>query len=177
MEVSIEVDDVKVRQLLTNTPERINRALRAAMQDANTYLLRQVRSYPPPPPPIQGPAVVPVRSFTTRSGQNVRMRANKASGKGITMEKASTLRYKRTGTLKRSWVKVLEGSGATITGGVRSSGAMAPYNVYVQGPLDGDPHQAWMHRGRWGSIDEIRGRTATQINDMFQNRIRAAVGR
>jgi hypothetical protein len=172
MEVSISVNTDTARAALSAINNRIDVALRSAMQDANSLLLRQVRDYPAPPDPIQGPANVPVRSFTTRGGQTVRLRANRAIGKGITFQRASTLRYKRTNTLYRSWQPVLRGEGADLTGGVVSSGQIAPYNRYVQDAA----YQARIHQGRWDTVQVIGERSTAQINEMFANRIRAATG-
>ncbi len=47
MEVEIVVSSQQVRALLDATPARIDRALSAAMTDATSYLLRQMRTYPP----------------------------------------------------------------------------------------------------------------------------------
>ena len=69
MEVQIEIDDIEVRRMLTNAPRQIDRAQRLAMTDATKHILKQMRTYPPPPDAIQGPASVPVRRFTTRGGQ------------------------------------------------------------------------------------------------------------
>lgn len=171
MEVSIVVRSDVARTLLNELTGRLDRAMRAAMIEANAHLLKQVRDYPPPPDPILGPAIVPIRTFTTRFGQTVRMRANKASGKGITMGKASSLRYKRTNTLYRSWHTILRGMGAELTGGVYSSGQIAPYNRYVQ---DAD-RQARIHQGRWITAQDIGERSERTINQMFQSRIDAAL--
>ena len=172
MQVSITVNDAEVLQMLASTPDRINRAMLLAMKDASTYLLRQVRTYPPPPDPIQGPAMVPVRTFTTQYGQSVTLRARNAKGKGVTMARASTLRYRRTGTLKRSWDKVLRGAGVDLVGGVSSSGNIAPYNRYVQD----DELQAQIHQGRWRTVQQIGADSEGVIRNMFEARIRAAVG-
>jgi hypothetical protein len=176
MQVEIQIDDSQVRAQLARMSTGVNRALELAMKDATTYLLARVRNYPPPPPAIQGPANVPVRSFTTRRGANVRLRSNKAGGKGVSFAKASTLRYKRTGMLYRSWSTRIAGVGTEIRGIVGSNGNTAPYNVYVQGPLNGRPAQAAIHRGRWESIDEVRERSAETINRMFQARIDQVTG-
>lgn len=65
--------------------------------------------------------------------------------------------YRRTNTLKRSWSR--EGptwKGRDLVGIVKSSGNIAPYNVYVRGPKGGTPGQAAaMGRRGWQSIDQI----------------------
>lgn len=130
MEVTIEIDDVSVRQMLTRAPAQINRATRRAMTDATVWLLRQMRTYPP---------------------------ARRASA------------YKRTGTLRRSWSRRIEGSGVGTVGIVGSNGYMAPYNRRVQ---DAEL-QARVHQGRWtNTIQNVRERSRGQINDMFQARLR-----
>ena len=47
MEVDITVDDRAVRAMLDRAPAQIDRALRAAMDDATVYVLRQMQTYPP----------------------------------------------------------------------------------------------------------------------------------
>lgn len=172
MQVSITVNDADVLQMLAAGPERINRALLLGMKDASGYLLRQVRTYPPPPDPIQGTAMVPVRTFTTQHGQSVTLRARNARGKGVTMAKAKSLRYRRTNTLQKSWSIVMRGTGINIVGGVSSSGEKAPYNRYVQD----DEFQAQIHQGRWRTVQQIAAASEGNIQNMFEARIRAAVG-
>lgn len=136
MEVTIEIDDVSVRQMLTRAPAQINRATRRAMTDATVWLLRQMRTYPP---------------------------ARRASA------------YKRTGTLRRSWSRRIEGSGVGITGIVGSNSEMTrlrdgtSYNRLVQDAT----RQASVHRGRWtNTVQAVTERSRGQINDMFQARLR-----
>ncbi len=83
-------------------------------------------------------------------------------------------KYRRTGTLARSWhVPPFQGSGLSLVGRVASSGTTAPYNRWVQDRA----RQAYMHVGRWQTAQDVAERSTQAINDMFQNRIRAAVGR
>ena len=44
--VTIRIDSQETRLLLTRAPQRINRALRAAMEDATVLLLREQQTYP-----------------------------------------------------------------------------------------------------------------------------------
>ena len=80
--------------------------------------------------------------------------------------------YRRTNTLKGSWARRIDGSGADIVGHVESNGNVAPYNRLVQDRT----RQATVHRGRWQTAQEVSERSARQINDMFASRIRAAIG-
>ena len=171
MEIDVVIKTDAARTMLNALNGRIDTAMRAAMVESNALLLGQVRDYPPPPARIQGPAVVPIRTFTTRSGQTVRMAANKASGKGIKMGKASSLYYKRTNTLYRSWHTILRGRGAELTGGVSSSGQIAPYNRYVQD----EARQARIHQGRWDPAQDIGKRSEPRIQAIFRSRINALV--
>ncbi len=170
-DVSIIIDDTAVRQMLERTPTRIDVAMRQALGDATKLLLSEAKNYPPPPDPIQGPQRVPVRSFTTRTGVSVRLLSRTASGKGVTWMSAKSLRYKRTGTLGRSWHKEVTGRGADMVGRVYSDGNKAPYNRYVQDR----EFQARVHQGRWSTIQEIAERNADNIDAMFRNRIEAAL--
>lgn len=45
--VTIQIDSREVRNLLDRAPGRINRALRAAMDDSTVLLLRELQTYPP----------------------------------------------------------------------------------------------------------------------------------
>ena len=45
--VTIDIDSRAARLLLTRAPQRIDRALRAAMEDSLTLLLREQKTYPP----------------------------------------------------------------------------------------------------------------------------------
>ena len=81
--------------------------------------------------------------------------------------------YKRTNTLKGSWSRRIEGTGADITGHVESNGNAAPYNRLVQDRTQ----QAAVHRGRWtNTAQTVAERSTGAINEMFAARIRAAVG-
>ncbi len=46
MDVTITIDDAAVRNMLNRAPDRINWAMRAAMNDATSLLLRDMRIYP-----------------------------------------------------------------------------------------------------------------------------------
>ena len=45
--VTIDIDSRAARLLLTRAPQRIDRALRAAMEDSTVLLLREQQTYPP----------------------------------------------------------------------------------------------------------------------------------
>jgi hypothetical protein len=45
-DVSIIINDREVRQMLQRAPQQIHRAMRGGMEDATTYLLRQMQTYP-----------------------------------------------------------------------------------------------------------------------------------
>lgn len=50
MSVSITIDDKAVLRMLRNAPDKINRAMSAAMNDATAMLLRDLKTYPAAPP-------------------------------------------------------------------------------------------------------------------------------
>ena len=58
-----------------------------------------------------------------------------------------------------------------MTALVFSNGNMAPYNRYVQDR----EMQAWMHVDRWDTIQTIAERDEPAIQQMFRNRIEAAL--
>lgn len=177
--IEVAVDDDKAQALLAALPKSIDVALRQGMADATSLLLREARTYPPPPDPIQGPARVPVRSFRagymTQAGvkayRTVRIRAKRMKGKGVSMMNASELRYRRTNTLKRSWHRVVKVKAAEIEGRVYSSGQEAPYNRYVMNEAD----QARIHQGRWRTAQQIAKDSQKDIDRMFASRVKVAV--
>ncbi len=78
--------------------------------------------------------------------------------------------YVRTGTLRRSWSRELQGDGLALRGIVGSNANMAPYNRLVQ---DAD-RQAPIHHGLWtNTIQNVVSRNETAIQDMFEARFRA----
>lgn len=178
-EIRITVDADAAIQGLTVLPASLSRALRAAMTDATVLLQREMMTYPPPPDPIQGPANVPVRTFKasyrTLSGQTaertVRIRANKAKGKGISVASARGLRYIRTNTLKSSWQRKVTMSPGGVSGEVMSSGQTAPYNVYVQS----HERQARIHAGRWRTERQVMQQNENHIRGFFDERVREAL--
>jgi hypothetical protein len=172
MQIELSVDTDPARAMLSALNRRIETEMRFAMTEAHSLLHEQVRDYPAPPSPIQGPAYTPVRKFTTRYGQSVQLRANRASGRGISLQRASDLRYKRTNTLYRSWSTVLKGGGAELVGGVVSNGNIAPYNRYVQDAT----LQAKIHQDRWDTVQAIGRRSEREVQDIFAARIAAITG-
>lgn len=78
--------------------------------------------------------------------------------------------YVRTGTLRRSWSRDIDGQGLAMRGIVGSNENMAPYNRLVQ---DAD-RQAPIHHGLWtNTIQNVVSRNETAIQDMFEARFRA----
>ena len=73
MEVTITIDDSQVRTMLSRTPQRINWAMQAAMNDATALILRDVRDYP-----TQNPASDYVRTGNLRKSWTRRI-----SGRGL----------------------------------------------------------------------------------------------
>jgi len=133
--VTIEIESRQVIGYLQQAPVRINRAMRAAMEDATVLIHRQMQTYPP-----------------QRAGST----------------------YKRTNTLRASWLRRISGQGNEITGEVVSSGNTAPYNRLVQ---DAD-RQAAVHRGRWtNTAQEVQRRTTPTIQRYFDRRLREEFGR
>ena len=81
--------------------------------------------------------------------------------------------YKRTGTLRRSWSRELQGDGLALRGIVGSNANMAPYNRVVQ---DAD-QQAPIHRGLWtNTVQNVIERNERTIQEMFEARFRAELG-
>ena len=86
---------------------------------------------------------------------------------------------KRTLTLARSWfIPPFEQTADGLTGRVVNNGNLTrtrsgvPYARYVQDR----EMQAYMHRGRWDTYQDIAERSEGDIRAMFAARIQAAVG-
>lgn len=96
-----------------------------------------------------------VPSDTTRVPYKQRV-ASKRTGRLVKRRGSRIIGYKRTGTLKKSWSgKVGWGLlSGVLVGEVRSSGKVAPYNVYVR-----DPHKQSrvMERRGWRTTHAILG--------------------
>lgn len=132
--VALEIDDSEVRRMLAETPTKLQRAMRGAMNDATALLLRDLQTYP-----------------TQRTGSS----------------------YVRTGTLRRSWSRDIQGDGLAMRGIVGSNENMAPYNRLVQSEAD----QATVHRGRWtNTVQNVLSRNQSTIQDMFEARFAAEFG-
>ena len=82
-------------------------------------------------------------------------------------------RYRRTGTLRKSWFRTVQDNGYEVIGLVQSSGQIAPYNVYVQMQT----MQSWVHAGRWTTEVELIERLRPQVMQMYQQRMSAALAR
>jgi hypothetical protein len=81
--------------------------------------------------------------------------------------------YVRTGTLRRSWSRDIQGDGLAMRGIVGSNENMAPYNRLVQSEAD----QATVHRGRWtNTVQNVLSRNQSTIQDMFEARFAAEFG-
>lgn len=78
-------------------------------------------------------------------------------------------KYIRTGNLRRSWNnRKIRITATGVEGLVYSSEAKAPYNAYVQHPR----YQAWMHRGRWQTTDDVARKNHKQIAKAFEDQIK-----
>lgn len=77
--------------------------------------------------------------------------------------------YKRTGTLRRSWSKRIEGEGIEVTAIVGSNSNTAPYNRAVQD----EDKQRRAFRGRWtNTAQNVLRRNQRAIVEMYQARFR-----
>jgi len=133
--VTIQIETRQVIGYLQSAPHRIDRAMRAAMEDSTVLLLREMRVYPP-----------------QRAGST----------------------YKRTGNLRRSWLRRIVDENGSVTGEVVSSGNTAPYNRRVQD----QEQQAAVHRGRWtNTAQEVQRRNQATIQRYFDRRLREEFGR
>lgn len=72
--------------------------------------------------------------------------------------------YRRTGTLKRSWSAATRVTGTRIEGEIGSSGNIAPYNVFVQGP--DNLRTRYFRNSDWQSVEDL---TKTVEADLTAN--------
>lgn len=70
--------------------------------------------------------------------------------------------YKRTGTLGRGWLHRTEGA----QGVVRLEN-VTPYATWVQGY-----QQAWMHVGRWETVEQVQARYHDRMIDSMRRAVR-----
>ena len=82
--------------------------------------------------------------------------------------KGSTYRRKHAGGLAGSWVARTEQKRQTLVGVV---GASISYAPYVMGPK----RQAWMHKGRWPTTDDIVDKQKHNIVNDFEKAIRKVI--
>jgi len=143
-------------------------AIRSAMQASVIEIETYMKKYPPKLAPMQGPAFVPARTFTTKAGASVTLRANRASGKGISMVRAKDLEYKRTGKLGQAWTTSVR---QTATETVGKVGNAIKYAKWVQAA----DTQAWMHVGRWRTDRQAIAQFEAKIVKRFEDAIKRAM--
>lgn len=82
-------------------------------------------------------------------------------------------RYRRTGTLKRSWSSEVRESGDKTEGIVGSNANIAPYNTKVQG---GGGEQGPYFRGMWRNVDDLVKKAEGELPKRLQAEIDRAAG-
>ena len=88
--VTIQIDSREVRNLLDRAPGRINRALRAAMDDSTVLLLRELQTYPP-----QRPGTAYKRTGTLRRSWQRRVTNDGAAITGEVVSSGNIAPYNR----------------------------------------------------------------------------------
>lgn len=78
--------------------------------------------------------------------------------------------YKRTGTLRRSWSREVQGEGIHLVGIVGSNANVEPYNRVVQD----EGEQGRVHRGRWLTVQGVSRQRSEAIRRMFADRLAEA---
>jgi hypothetical protein len=159
--VTVEIESRQVIGYLQSAPHRIDRALRAAMDDSTSLLKRDLNTYPAN------------RSRKLNPGQFVSDRQRKFVMAAI-REGRIKIPYKRTRTLSRAWhVPPYRSVAGMLHGEVVSSGNMAPYNRRVQDR----ELQARLHQGNWATVQTVGERRASTIQRYFDRRLREEFGR
>jgi len=134
MNIRMESNSAPALAALQAQRRAIQQAMIATGEDVTSLWLVQMRRYPAP--------------IALRVSVDVHGRVRSRLGNG----------YRRTGTLRKSWMRIAPRvEGNNVIAEVRSSGQIAPYNVYVQ--MEGV--QAWMHTGRTrGQVEQMARRRA-----------------
>lgn len=73
-------------------------------------------------------------------------------------------RYTRTGTLGRTWTAAHPLFQVTENSFLGSIGNNTEYAPYVQKAGEEEPHQAWMHKGRWQTDDDVLKQHEADLN-------------
>ena len=148
MRIQSQTNDGPALAALQTQRRAIRNAMIATGEDVTSLWLVQMRQYPAP--------------IALRVSVDVHGRVRSRLGNG----------YRRTGTLRKSWMRLAPRvEGNTVIAEVRSSGQIAPYNVYVQ--MEGV--QAWMHTGRWLTEVQVIERTRGQVEQMARRRAQVAL--
>lgn len=78
-------------------------------------------------------------------------------------------KYIRTYKLRRSWNnRRIRITPSGVEGVIYSNSNDAPYNAYVQHPR----FQAWMHKGRWQTTDDIARKRSKDVAKAIEDKIR-----
>lgn len=123
--------------------------------------------------------IIPIRArgsllnqFQLRSGVRRAVRDAVTEGQRYMAEyppAAPQQRYKRTGTLKRSWSSEVRESTNLVLGVVGSNSNVAPYNRDVQGP--GAEQEQFFRRRGWRSVDDLVSKTERELPLRVQSEI------
>jgi hypothetical protein len=77
--------------------------------------------------------------------------------------------YRRTGTLGRSLTTSVKSlSGNEVAGYLGTKTVYAPYVI-------DEKRQAWMHRGRWWTLQGVVGKAAAGVKRIFEQEIRKLI--
>lgn len=81
-----------------------------------------------------------------------------------------TSTYRRTGTLGRSIsTRVASLSGNEVAGYIGTATVYAPYVI-------DEDRQAWMHRGRWWTLQQVVLNAADGVRRIFETEVRKLIG-
>jgi hypothetical protein len=140
-----------------------NNVLRTPMEQSVLVLQHDMQVYPPPR----------TMSLVTRASRRGRARGViKAVGmkKGNGKQGYWVSSYRRTGTLGRRWTKKVTTSAEGILGVVGNNTVYAPW-------VQSSRFQAWMHRGRWQTDEQVMERNRGRIVGFFEAAVRRVIGR
>lgn len=79
--------------------------------------------------------------------------------------------YQRTLTLGKSINTEVKALGGDVTGEIGTNVVYAPYVISSEETRDGRGPQAWMHKGRWWTLQEVVEKAMGAVTNRFQKMV------
>ncbi len=175
LEIRIEgIDKLKAKL----NPVAYQNAMQVTMDGACRLLTKELKAYPKPYAKPKGEAAKHWTDkqrrwfwWAFKGGKNTRgqFKGALASLSGRTGG-FLTLPYKRTMSLSKGWTHHVRNTGGGFVGEI---GNIRPYVKFVQW----GPDQAWIHQGRWDTVQEVVVRQTANVHALFELAIRRLTNR